>query len=343
MELTLNIPEHLIFRLRSHEDQMAEILELGLDALEAADRIATAPMDSDGVPETLPLPWQEATDALAQSVRADSTTSRPSQAELAEYLRGDLDGPAADALRQRLLEHPESLDRLLAMDDSRTAAEGSSTDRRSEQISDDEVQQAWRHLQLRIKARPEGPTPLPSEDLPFEVPAVSPPRKSATPPSPSLPRAERARPRRSAAGFRQRPWLAAAASLLLTTGGFAASSLYHSHYGSAPQITEPIQLNASRGSRSYTVAPDAEHILLLVPRPPSTRTASQRLVLEVTSPRGHVVFRRSIQGLDGGGEMLHLVVPREDLTAGDHHLRILDPAAPSQNPLEDFPFTLVIR
>lgn len=326
MELTLKIPQRLVFRLRPHESQLDKILELGLDAFEAADRIAGPTEEGAFLEQDIPDSWRQAAGTLSESLASAPALPAPSRAELVAYLEGDLEEANAESLRQRLLEHPKALEDLLVMEDphlgSVSLEEGDDAG-----AGDLEVRQAWEQMQVRLAARQR-----PEPDLETGADSSTAKADSRTP-------LQVSQARRFAKTSRLRPWLSLAAGVLLTTLSFTASSVYHGRQAGAPQITQDIELNVSRGGRLFEVQEKVDQVMLRISRPATTLGQGPR-TLEVVSPTGKTILKRHIEGWDQGGNSLHVVLPRHQLAAGDYLLLIRDPAPGATEPPQQYRFAL---
>lgn len=348
MELTLNIPEQLNFRLRPHQDRLDKIIELGLDALEAGDKIAAEAPAEDAVGGPIPPDWLAASNSLARRWQAECTLPRPRQEELEAYLRGELDDEAAEALRERLMGHPEAIEDLLVLDATQLDAtqlgatpldeaqlseelreapsdglqDGQPSVSAADAISDTEIRQAWQDLKLRMASR------RAADSAPGNGPEEANTAAAERPTADVLPMPPRPARRPSPT----RNWLYLVAGLLLTTGGFAASTAYHSQQPVTAYITSRIELNTSRGPRPFQLDAGADHVLLLVSLPAPVTVGDQPPVLVITGPGGATVYRRAIEGNDGGGT-LHLALPRYKLPPGDYRLEVLQDTGGQAAPL----------
>ncbi len=324
MELTLNIPDRLVFRLRPHEARLANILELGLDALEAAEGfttesppgIAEQPMDRPHAETAL---WTAASDALAPHWQEGVSAEPLSSEILRAYGRGELDEGDAEAVRQRLMAQPQALEELLAMPDEPQADAHQDL---PVEISDEDVQQAWRQLQLRQASRGgEANTPGRTSTAAATAAATA---TTAPLAQPSI----RRRPERATSPAWR--WLALAAGLLLTTGGLAVTQHYVEHRISSPKLSSSLLLDVSRGPRPYTVDPRADHLLLLLQVEPEVLAKHRDLRLEIIDqPSRQVVYRETLKVDAGGGSTLHLRVPRYRLPVGSYELRMSELEEPN--------------
>lgn len=329
MELTLKIPKRLVFRLRPHERQLDKILELGLDAFEAADQIAIDTEEEALFEDDIPASWRQAAQSFSERLTETSDLPAPTPAELTAYLEGDLGAAEADSLRGRLLQHPKAIEELLVMEDPGLDSMGLGRKADAE-FDDSEVRQAWDQLQVRLAAQE---APISESEPESQSEAPSPFESHVTPES------ARSQPRRFTRA-RLRPWLSLAAGVLLTTLSFGASSVYHGRQATAPQITHEIELKVNRGSgRLFTIQPNVDQVMLRLPRPASTLNQGPRH-LEVFSPDGRSILSRRIEGWAQGGNSLHLILPRQQLAAGDYLLVIRDPGAEAVEPQEEYAFSL---
>lgn len=324
MELTLNIPEPLVFRLRPHQARLAKILELGLDALEAAEGFTAGtipdgfdgPMDRTDSETAL---WSDAAEALAPHWQ-EATPLKPLSSDvLRAYGRGQLDEDEAEAVRRQLMLQPRALEELLVMPDPPLAEASGEPPL---EISDEDVRQAWRQLQTRQAGRGTEPSTTALEETVHEtLPAAGPGVDDTPVPSGlAVPR----RQRRPGLGASSRRWLALAAGLLLTSGGFAATQRYIEQQTSAPKLSSGLLLDVSRGARPYAVDPRADHVLLLLQVEPDLLAGHRSLRLELLDQlNGRVIYRQSLDNIESGGSTLHLRVPRDKLPVGSYELRMV--------------------
>ena len=352
MELTLNIPDRLVFRLRPHEARLAKILELGLDALEAAEGFTTLPpkeglvVSEVGDPE-LSL-WQTASDALDSSWR-DAVSPEPlSRDLLAAYGRGELDDDAAEAVRAQLMLQPQALEDLLIMPDDLQDSEPQGV---AAEISDADVRQAWRQLQLRQASRAEatGDDSAGADAATADQTRADQTRADQAKPEASTHREVTAEasvitmPRRRSQETAARPlrWLAVAAALLLTTGGVVSTQRYIEHQAQAPKLSSSIHLGISRGPRPFEVDAQAQNVLLLIDMDSTLAAEGRPLLLSIRDRRdGRIVYRQKLATGNGVGSTLHLLVPREQLPNGTYDLTMSETDRPNETVGPSYPFTL---
>lgn len=104
MEKTLNLPDALADRLRGREDQLGQILELGLQAVEREDEDLEPDVDDE-----LPAAWRAELATVMSRRRQSSEEPPPSLEELIAYHRGELEPAEEEKWLERLALHPESV------------------------------------------------------------------------------------------------------------------------------------------------------------------------------------------------------------------------------------------
>jgi hypothetical protein len=253
MELTLNLPDEMVSRLRPHENRLGQILQLGLEAFE---------------------------------------TAAPTPEELLAYAQGELDDEARADLMERLALDADAVDDLLDFHHFEELEPPSA----EHALSDHDVSEALGAFKKRVGA----------EQDPVEVESEGPARSVA-----------RAKPLTARRPGRYRPVLAMAASLLLAVGALWILRPVPKTTGLL--LDTQLELNSARGGRTFSLPPEAENVLLVLPA--TDLLAGHPGQMRISASRGEVVYQKEVLGT---GSDIFLALPGKKLPTDSYRLEIID-------------------
>lgn len=295
MQLTLEIPDEMVSRLRPYENRLPRVLELGLDALETTPGLA-----DDGSPDDRDAAtWRLAAGDLTARAQTDEPGESPTPEELLAYAEGTLGAAESADLKERLALDPEAVDELLDLYRFEDL-EPPSSDRA---ISQQDVQQALGALRRKVASQ--------------QAEETSSSRRSGVLPnkgwSTNLRRIRK-----------HIPSLALAASLMLFLGSMwpllrqpAAGTAYH---------IETLEIGRNRAGddgEPHTVDSGSEWLQLVLKD--TQLPAGEEGAIVVSTRSGHVVSRSAIRG--NSGQQTSIALPplsRSELPVGVYSIDILD-------------------
>ncbi len=144
MEKTLNLPEELVGRLPEAEEQVVQILELGLQALDQESGKHEVESDLESTV------WSAAVRKLLINRRRNSRQPPPSTEELIAYARDELEVTERESFLEQLAVHPESIRDLIDLIEF-------GRDEAPDDTEKQEVSEALELFRSRLESRPEVP------------------------------------------------------------------------------------------------------------------------------------------------------------------------------------------
>ncbi len=289
MQLTVDIPEEMVPRLRPHEKRLTRVLELGLEALEASGSGSGAETSEEAA-------LQQAASAFTERALDDDEEPLTPE-ELVAYAEERLGKAERAELEERLALEPEAVDELLDYHHFETLEPPS----RDLALSDDDVRSALGELRGSIAA--EKPR------------AESPTSASANGPGPvSIVRRLQ----------KQLPYLALAASLVLALGSFLMVQGEQETRVAAHVQTLPIGHLRGIATETRHIAEEPRGWYQLqfpnISLPPGERG---EIVLVTSS--GQEISRFRIAGTRAAAtQLVTAPIPASELPYGTYRLEILD-------------------
>lgn len=287
MQLTVDIPEEMVPRLRPHEKRLTRVLELGLEALEASGSGSGAEASEEAA-------LQQAASAFTERALDDDEEPLTPE-ELVAYAEERLGKAERAELEERLALEPEAVDELLDYHHFETLEPPS----RDLALSDDDVRSALGELRGSIAA--EKPR------------AESPTSASANGPGPvSIVRRLQ----------KQLPYLALAASLVLALGSFLMVQGEQDEVMVAKNV-QFFELLGKKGEPwRFDLEEESDWFQLTLPRIPSLEGKHGEIVLSLN---GQTILRSSIQGQAAEGTRVVISdLPKKRFGIGSYKIEILD-------------------
>ena len=289
MQLTVDIPDEMVPRLRHYEGRLSRVLELGLEALEASGTGS-----GDAASEGAVL--RRAANAFTERALDDDEESLTPE-ELLAYAEETLDEAERAEIEERLALEPGAVDDLLDYHHFETLEPPS----QDLALSESDVRSALGELRGTIAA--EDPRTV---------------RSAESSPGTSRPLSF---PRRLQ---KQLPYLALAASLVLAVGSMLTLQGGREGVMIAKNVQPFEFLEERRGEPAIRyLEENSDWFQLVLPRIPSLEGKRGQVVFSTED--GQVIFRSSILGQAAEGTRVVLSdLPKDKLGIGAYRIEILN-------------------